>query len=413
MSLNLRGKLSLANKTLLGLILGGISGFIVGPSIVAIQIVGDVFLKLLQMALVPLIFFSVVSAIANIGDVKRLSRVGGKAIALFLLTSTAAAALGVVVSKLINPGAGLILKDLPPVKGLAEGPEFSKTLLAMIPSNVIQALAEGNMIQIIVFSVFAGVAIISLREPERAQVTAIFATLFQFIMKVLTLVIELSPYGVFALMAVTTGKYGAQVIGPLTKFIVTIYVGIFAQLILVLFVLYFLFTKQNPLTFFRSISPVWITSLSTCSTRATMPVTINTCEQNLKLPKELVGFTIPLGASANMNGNALWYSAVTVFVAQLVGVDLSFSQQLLVVLLSVLMTIGSPGIPGGIIVLTAVFLKSFGLPIEVIGLVAGIFRVLDMGLTTINVLGTVFVTAILGRSDLAEARALEPATEES
>ena len=390
MSLNAKWKLSLANKTLLGLILGGIAGIIVGPAIAPIQIVGDVFLKLLQMALVPLIFFSVVSAIANIGDIRRLSRVGGKAIVLFLLTSTAAAAIGVVVSKALNPGAGLILKDLPPVKGLADSPEFSKTLLAMIPSNVVQALAEGNMIQIIVFSLFAGVAIILLREPEKTQITAIFAALFQFIMKVLTLIIALSPYGVFALMAVTTGKYGTQVIGPLSKLIVTIYAGIFIQLILVLFTLYFVFTKQNPLTFFRSISPIWITSLSTCSTRATMPVSINTCEQELKLPKELVGFTIPLGASANMNGNALWYSAVTVFVAQLVGVDLSLSQQILVVLLSVLMTIGSPGIPGGIIVLTAVFLKSFGLPIEVVGLVAGIFRILDMGLTTINVLGTIF-----------------------
>ncbi|MHC1758056.1 MAG: dicarboxylate/amino acid:cation symporter [Negativicutes bacterium] len=412
MSIQLRWRVSLANRTLLALLLGGVVGLLIGPSIAAIQIVGDVFLKLLQMALVPLIFFSVISAIANIGDISRLSRIGGKAIVLFVLTSTSAAALGVVISRLIGPGTGLILKDLPPVKTLADNPDVSKTVLALIPGNIIQALAEGNMIQIIVFAVFAGVAIILSPESEREKVTAIFNTLFQFIMKILSVIIELSPYGVFALTAVTAGKYGPQVIGPLSRFIVTIYAGIFAQLLLVLFVLYFIFVRQNPITFFKTISPIWITSLSTCSTRATMPVSIKTSEQELGLPKELVGFTIPLGASANMNGNALWYSSVAVFVSQLVGIDLTFSQQVLVVALSVLMTIGSPGIPGGIIVLTAVFLKSLGLPIEVIGLLAGIFRILDMGLTTLNVLGTIFVTTILARFEPTAEKQLEPATEE-
>ncbi|HWR28934.1 MAG TPA: cation:dicarboxylase symporter family transporter, partial [Negativicutes bacterium] len=166
MSVRLKWRVSLANRTLLGLILGGVIGLLIGPSISAIQIIGDVFLKLLQMALVPLIFFSVISAIANIGDISRLSRIGGKAVLLFALTSTSAAALGVVITKVISPGAGLILKDLPPVKALSDNPDVGKTLLAMIPNNVIQALAEGNMIQIIVFALFAGIAIILLPDSE-------------------------------------------------------------------------------------------------------------------------------------------------------------------------------------------------------------------------------------------------------
>lgn len=400
-------KLSLANKTLLGMIAGGIVGFAVGPQVAVLQIIGDVFIKLLQMALVPLIYFSVTSAIANMGDISKLGRIGGKTIFFFLVTSISASAIGVIISEIINPGKGLVLTDLPPVKALAETPDFTKTLLGMIPSNAIQSMSEGNMIQIIVFALFSGIAIMLLKEPDRIRVSRIFETLFQFIMKILVLVIELSPYGVFSLMAVTAGKYGTQVVGPLTKFIVTIYAGILIHLVLVLFLFYFVFTKKNPWTFFKSISPVWITSFSTCSTRATMPVSMKTCEQELGVKKDIVGFIIPLGASANMNGNALWYGVAGVFVSQLVGINLTIAQQVMVVFLGVLMTIGSPGIPGGIIVLTTVFLKTLGLPIEVIGLLAGIFRILDMGLTTLNGLGTVVVTAVVGHIEKVNENKLE------
>ena len=375
--------------------------------VAVLQIIGDVFIKLLQMALVPLIYFSVTSAIANMGDISKLGRIGGKTIFFFLVTSISASAIGVIISEIINPGKGLVLTDLPPVKALAETPDFTKTLLGMIPSNAIQSMSEGNMIQIIVFALFSGIAIMLLKEPDRIRVSGIFETLFQFIMKILVLVIELSPYGVFALMAVTAGKYGTQVVGPLTKFIVTIYAGILIHLVLVLFLFYFVFTKKNPWTFFKSISPVWITSFSTCSTRATMPVSMKTCEQELGVKKDIVGFIIPLGASANMNGNALWYGVAGVFVSQLVGIDLTIAQQVMVVFLGVLMTIGSPGIPGGIIVLTTVFLKTLGLPIEVIGLLAGIFRILDMGLTTLNGLGTVVVTAVVGHIERVNENKLE------
>ena len=400
-------KLSLANKTLLGMIAGGIVGFAVGPQVAVLQIIGDVFIKLLQMALVPLIYFSVTSAIANMGDISKLGRIGGKTIFFFLVTSISASAIGVIISEIINPGKGLVLTDLPPVKALAETPDFTKTLLGMIPSNAIQSMSEGNMIQIIVFAFFSFFSTMLLTEPDRIRVSRIFETLFQFIMKILVLVIELSPYGVFSLMAVTAGKYGTQVVGPLTKFIVTIYAGILIHLVLVLFLFYFVFTKKNPWTFFKSISPVWITSFSTCSTRATMPVSMKTCEQELGVKKDIVGFIIPLGASASMNGNALWYGVAGVFVSQLVGINLTIAQQVMVVFLGVLMTIGSPGIPGGIIVLTTVFLKTLGLPIEVIGLLAGIFRILDMGLTTLNGLGTVVVTAVVGHIERVNENKLE------
>jgi Na+/H+-dicarboxylate symporter len=388
-------KMSLTNQTFLGMILGAVVGFAVGPQIVAIQIIGDIFLRMLQMAIVPLIYVSVTAAIANMGNISRLGRIGGKTVLLFLSTSISAAIFGIIIGRLFNPGKGLILKDLPPVTSLAETPDFMKILVGMVPTNIMQAMSEANMLQVIVFAFFSGMAILILEESDRVRVTGWFETFFRFIMKVLNLVILTSPIGVFGLMAVTAGKYGAQVIGPLTTFIAACYVGWALHLVLFMFTIYFIFTRKNPWTFFKSVSPIWMTSFSTCSTKATMPVAMSTLEEK-GVPKSIVGFAVPLGASTNMDGSALWYGVVAIFVAQLVGIEMTFTQQAMTLFVGVLLTLGGTGIPGGTFVTTAVFLKTMGLPLEVMGLLGGIYRLVDMGLTTINVMGTVFVTAIMG-----------------
>lgn len=392
-------KISLGNQTLLGMVAGAIVGFAVGPQIEAIQIVGDIFLRMLQMAIVPLIYVSVTTAIANMGDVKKLGRVGLNAVILFLATSMSASVFGVIIGRVFSPGSGVVLKDLPPVTQLAETPSFAKILLGVFPTNIMQAMSEANMLQIITFALFSGVGILMLNEPHRERISGLFDTLFQFIMKILGLVIATSPIGVFALMAVTAGKYGVQVVGPLAKFIATMYVGFALHLVLFMFVLYFVLTRRNPFAFFRSISPIWITSLSTCSTKATMPVAMEVTEHKIGVSKDIVGFIVPLGASTNMDGSALWFGVVALFVSQLLGIEMSMSQQFMAIFVAVLMTMGSTGIPGGTFVQTAVFLRTMGMPLEVMGLLGGIYRIIDMGLTTMNVLGTVFVTAIVGHME--------------
>ncbi|MCR2822797.1 dicarboxylate/amino acid:cation symporter [Lederbergia panacisoli] len=314
-------------------------------------------------------------------------------------TTLIAAAIGIIVGNIIKPGKGLVLNDLPEVDKVDQAPTFSSVVTEMFPTNIIQSMSEGNILQVIVLALFSGVAILMLKEHDRNRIHSIFQTLNNYIMKVLNIVLLLSPYGVFALMAVTAGKYGTSVIGPLTKFIGSIYLGLFLQLLIVYFILYFIFTRKNPFLFFKKISPVWITSFTTCSTKATMPVSIKTSEDELKLPKDVVGLTIPLGASMNMDGNALWFGVVAIFVTQLTGIEMSISEQVIAVLLGVLMTLGSPGIPGGIFVATTIFLTSLNLPIEIIGLLAGIFRIMDMGITTINVVGSVVVAAIVGNKN--------------
>lgn len=394
-----RKKISLSTKTLVGMVLGAIIGYFVGPRIVMIEFVGEIFLRTLQMAVVPLIFFSVATAIASMGDLKRLGAIGSKLIVIFMSTTLVASAIGLLVANFIKPGKGLILTDLPPVDEVEQAPTFSSVVTEMFPRNIIESAADGNILQVIAFAIFTGIAILMLKEADRKKISSMFETVNKLIMKILNIVLEISPYGVFALMAVTAGKYGTSVIGPLTKFIGTIYVGLFLHVILIYFLLYFIFVKKSPFKFFRKISPVWITSFTTCSTKATMPVSIQTCEEDLKLPKDVVGLTIPVGASMNMDGNALWFGVVAVFVAQLTGIEMSIGAQLMAVLMGVLMTLGSPGIPGGIFVATTIFLTSLGMPIEIIGLLAGIFRVMDMGITTINVIGSVVAAAIIGNKD--------------
>jgi len=402
-------KMSLSNKTLVGMVAGAIVGFIAGPRIVAIQIVGDIFLRLLQMAIVPLIFCTVTSAIINMDDIKKLGRLGSKIFVLFMTTVIAAGTIGLLVARVIRPGKGLVLTGLPPVKAIAEAPTVTGILAGIIPTNIVQAMSEANLLQVIVFAIFSGAAILMLGESDRARMNRIFQTLTNYIMKVLNIVIETSPYGVFALMAITAGKYGTSVLGSLAQFIGSMYVGLVLHLLIVLLGMYWFFVRKNPLTFLKKISPIWVTSFTTCSTKATMPVAMATCEEALGIQKDIVGFTIPLGASTNMDGNALWYGVVAIFVSQLVGIELTLSQQVTAVLLGVLMTLGSPGIPGGIFVATTIFLKTLGLPLEVIGLLAGIFRIIDMGQTTINVLGTVVVTAVIGNMEKDRALTAVPA----
>lgn len=403
-----RRKISLSNKVIIGMIAGAIVGFIVGPKISAIGIVGDVFLRMLRMAIVPLIFFNVIVAIGGMGDLKKLGSYGLKLIVLFMGTTIASTTIGLITARVIRPDAGAILGNLPAAGAIPAAPTVSSVILGMFPTNIMQAMSEANMLQVIVFAIFAGIAILLLKESDRNRVTGMFEVVSRFIMAILRVVMEFLPYGVFALMAVTTGTYGLKVIGPLSMFIVTIYVGLILHWVITYFGLYYAFTKKNPLTFVKRAKPIWITSIATCSTAATMPVSIKTCEEELGLKKDIVGLTIPIGATMNMDANGLWFGVLAIFVAGLVGVHLSLSQQFVAVFLGVLMTLGSPGIPGGIVVASAIFLTALGLPIQVIGLLAGILRIMDMGLTTTNVMGTVFCAAILDAIESKRKRVTIP-----
>lgn len=255
------------------------------------------------------------------------------------------------------------------------------------------------MLHIISFAIISGIGIMFMKEEDQTKLLDGFGLISRYIMSFLRLVMKFTPVGVFCLMANTTGKYGTDVLGPLGKFILTIYVGLAIHAFVVYGGLYAIGTRKNPFTFWKTIAPVWTTSFSTCSTAATMPVSMRTCEEGLHLRKEVSDLTIPLGANMNMDGNGLWYGVVAIFVAEVVGMDMSIGTMAVAILTGVLMTLGSPGIPGGIIVATTIFLQTMGMPIEFVALLTGIFSVMDMGITTVNCVGSVVVAAVVSASE--------------
>lgn len=394
----MKKKIGLANKILIGMILGAITGLVVGSKITCIAVIGDVFLRLLRMSVVPLIFANVVLAVAGMGDLKRLGKIGIKLIIIFLSTTFAAAVIGLITAIFIKPGLGFTMSD---VSGViqTQAPTVSSVILGFFPVNIMQSFSEANMLQIITFAIFSGIAILLLKEDDQKHMLNFFGILSRFIMMILKFVMGFTPYGVFSLMAVTTGKYGTDVLGPLGKFIITIYIGLIIHALFVYGGMYLVASGKNPFTFYKKIAPVWTTSFATCSTAATIPVSIKTCEEELNLKKDITGFTIPVGATMNMDGNGLWYGVVAVFVSQVLGLEMSLYQMFIAVFTGVLMTLGSPGIPGGIFVATTIFLTTLGLPIEFVGLLGGIFRIMDMGITTVNVVGSVVVAAVVDASE--------------
>lgn len=307
------------------------------------------------------------------GDVKKLGRIGVKLIVIFLCTTVFA-------------------------------PTFSSIILNFFGTNIIGSMADGTMLHIISFAILSGIGIMFMKEEDQTKLIGGFGLISRYIMSFLRLVMKFTPIGVFCLMSNTIGTYGTDVLGSLGKFILTIYVGLIIHVLLVYGILYTVGTKKNFFTFWKDIAPVWTTSFSTCSSAATMPVSMRVCEENLHLRKEVSDLTIPLGANMNMDGNGLWYGVVAIFVAEVIGMDMSISTMVVAILTGVLMTLGSPGIPGGIIVATTIFLQTMGMPIEFVALLAGIFSIMDMGITTVNCVGSVVVASVVSASEERRAQ---------
>ncbi|MGE5593710.1 MAG: dicarboxylate/amino acid:cation symporter [Betaproteobacteria bacterium] len=381
-------RMSLSNQIFLGMLIGIVAGLLIGPRIAVIQPIGDIFLNMIRMAIVPLLYFNVAAGVASMGDLRKLGRVGAKLAVFFLGTTAISTAIGVVVARLVRPGAGLVLSDVPQVTQLGQMPSFFDVLMGVFPVNVIQSMAQANMLQVIVFAIFSGVAILMLDPGDRDRLTGIFKLGSRLVLTVVKIVMLFSPIGVGALIAVTAGKYGASIFGPMAKFIGTVYAGLSLHVLLCYLPLVYFVVRIKPWEFIKRSMPVWMTSLSTCSTAATLPVSMRTAEEDFGFPKSITDFVIPVGATMNMDGNGLWFGVVAIFVTQIMGIEMSISQQVTAVFLGVAMTLGSPGIPGGIFVATTAFLTALGLPVEVVGLLTGIFRIMDMGITTVNVIGS-------------------------
>ena len=395
-------KLGLTSKIFIGFALGIILGLIFGEKVTVIKPLGDIFLTLIKMIVVPLVFCSITSGVASIGDINKLKRIGSITLIYFVVATMLAGIIGLVIAQLVQPGSGVELNMIQAnSKNEAKDmPTLAKTLLDMFPSNPIKALVDGNLMQIIVFSLFLGVSLTLLGEKGKKAIE-LFDIGTEAMYKMTAIVMDFSPIGVAALMACSIGEYGLKIFGPLGKFILTDYLGLLA-VILLLYVPMLKFIAKIPLGyFFKKVLQIWLVTASTTSSSGTLPVTISVTKKKFGVSDELAEFILPLGATMNMNGAVVYYSAAVMFVSQIYGVTMDLSQQVLIIILATIISIGSPGIPGGGIVMTIMLLTTMGLPMEIVGMIAGIYRIIDMGHTTLNVTGDVITSLCIGRSENA------------
>lgn len=393
----------LSTKILIGLCLGVIAGLIIGTLELVgfaqnwIKPFGALFINLIKMIIVPLVLTSLVVGAASVGDIKKLGRMGGKTVTYYLVTTAIAVTIGLILGNIFVPGAGIELPVDAKYQG-KEAPALVDVLLGIVPTNPIKALVDGNMLQIIVFALFLGVGITALGEKARS-VKEFFEGFAEVMYKITAIVMKFAPYGVFALITPVVAVNGPKVLIPLAKVIIAVYLGCIIHALVVYSPAVKTIGKLSPLQFFKGIFPAQLIAFSTCSSSATLPVTMQNTEENLGVSNDVASFVLPLGATMNMDGTAIYQGVCALFVAQVYGIDLSLGQQLTIVVTGALASIGAAGVPGAGLIMLTMVLTSVGLPLDAIALIAGIDRVLDMARTTLNVTGDASAAVIVAASE--------------
>lgn len=392
--------LGLATKVFIGFAAGIILGLIFGKKVLVLSPLGDIFLNMIKMIVVPMVFFSITAGIASMGDIKKLRNIGVKVVGMYVVTSAISVLIGYFIATLIDPGKGF---DMSTLSGAAayeaqEMPSIVDTIIDMFPSNVVGSMVSGNMLQIIVFATFLGIALILMGDATAGIVKGI-DTMANVMYKITGIVMEFSPIGVAALMAKSVGEYGLSIFGPLGKLILTVYVSDIA-LVFLLYVPIIVLIAKIPLGhFFKNIWKVWVVTASTTSSSGSLPVTTSVVNDDFGVSPEISAFSLPLGATINMNGGCIYYAAAIVLTAQVYGVTLTPSSLFVLILSTVMVSMGCPGVPGGAIIMTTILLTNMGLPLEIVGMIAGIFRLIDMANTTFNVTGDVVTTLAVARNE--------------
>ena len=393
-------KLSLATKTFIGFGLGIVIGLVFGEKATIVKPLGTIFLNMIKMIVVPMVFFSITAGVASLGDLKKLRNIGVKVVGLYALTSALCVGLGLIMANIINPGKGFDLTALSQSTDYEAQamPSIIDTLIDMFPSNIFTSFTNTNMLQIIVFSVFLGVALIMMgKEGERllAGVQSCANAMY----KITAIVMEFSPIGVCALLADSVGAYGLKIFGPLGKLILTVYASDVILVLLMYIPMVALLAKFPVKKWLQGIWKVWVVTASTTSCSGSLPITTSVTNDEFGVSSELSSFSLPLGATINMNGGCIYYAAAIVMTAQIYGMNLTPSALVNIIISTVLVAMGCPGVPGGAIIMTTILLTNMGLPLEIVGLIAGIFRLIDMANTTFNVTGDVVTTMVVARSE--------------
>ena len=358
---------------------------------------GAIFLASLKLLVVPLVFVSLVCGTAALDDITRLGRVGGKTLGLYLITTAIAVTLALSAAVLIQPGAGF---DLPTEVTFAarEAPSLTQTLINIFPTNPIKAMAEGNMLQLIVFSVLFGFCLTLAGEPG-SRVLSVFQDLNHVVMRLVILLMTVAPIGVFCLIAKVFAEQGFDAFAPLLKYFLLVLAVLLLHALVTYPTLLRGLAGLNPLVFLRKMRAPISFAFSTASSNATLPITLETAEHRLGAHNSIASFTVPLGATINMDGTAIMQGVATAFIAQAYGIQIGLDDYLMVVLTATLASIGTAGVPGVGLIMLAMVLRQVNLPVEGIGLIIGVDRLLDMVRTSVNITGDATVTCIVAKTE--------------
>ena len=396
--LRLFKKGSLPTKIIIGMVLGIAAGIVFRDQAAALKPIGTIFIRLISLIVVPLVFVSLFLGTASMGDLRKLGRIGGKTLLYYMTTTVIAILIGLVLVNVVQPGKGVLLEDQHKALTFQEPGEqlsFVDNLINIIPTNPVRALVEGNMLQIIFLALLFGIAVTTISDNKRQTLVDWFDSFNEGIFNVIHMVMKLAPLGVFALLASTIGQFGFDVLVSLLKYGVLVIIALAIHASVIISVAVKMIGKVSPLKFWRAIRPPMLVAFSTSSSNATLPVTMESVEKELKVPRVISSFVLPLGATINMDGTAIYQCISIFFIAQVYGIEISVAKMVIIVLSVVLASIGAAGAPMAGVLIMVMIMQSSGVPTEGIAMIMGVERLMDMTRTTVNIIGDASASVVM------------------
>ena len=395
--------MNLSVKILISLVLSVVVGLMAGVDGLPfikwwIAPVGTIFINLIKMVIVPIVFTSLVVGMTSLGDLKKLGRIGIKTIFIYLFTTAIAIMIGFIVAGIIHPGIGLEMTAGEAVK-VKEAPSIMQVFVAMVPTNPIDSMAKADILPIIIFALFVGVGILQVGGKKSQLLIDWFDAAAEVSYKIINMVMQFAPIGVFCLLLPVVAENGPKVLLPLLSVIACMVFGSVIHAVAVYSSMARIWGNTSPLKFFRGMSEAILIAFTTCSSAATLPINMKNCQEKLGCSRDITSFVLPLGATINMDGTAIYMGVCSLFIANVYGIDLTMAQMGMIILTGTLASIGTAGVPGAGLIMLSMVLLSVGLPMEGLALVAGIDRILDMFRTTVNITGDAAVTCVINETE--------------
>ncbi len=403
-------KIKLHTKIFIGLILGVVVGLVFGEKAMIIEPVGTIFLRLITMIVVPLVLVSLMLGTASLGDIRKLGRIGMKTVVYFTITTMIAISIGLVLANVVQPGTGLNeevkaelyksyeSKAQVSIQRMEEKPSLKDILINVVPTNPVKALIDGNMLQVIFLGLLFGLILTLIKKSKSEMLIKFLDGLNDAIIQVVHIAMKLAPYGVLALIAAVIGQYGVNILVTLLKYSLVVVGGLVIYTFSINSLSLSLLGRMNPLLFFKAVKEAMIIAFSTSSSNAALPVSLE-CVEHIGVSREYSSFVIPLGATINMDGTALYQGVAAVFIAQIYGIPLALTDQITIVLMATLASVGAAGVPAAGIITLAMVLTQIGIPLEGIALILGVDRFLDMCRTTTNIIGDMACSVVIKRTE--------------